>query len=100
MKPFISTLTLVLGTAFATAALADGDVCMATGEMKAALIDWYGEAPVAEPSDAKEQLWVSQETGTWTLLKNFSDGNSCVLAQGDDWMTGTGQDQFLAQLQD
>jgi hypothetical protein len=100
MKLFISTMTLVLGTTFATTAMADGNVCMSAGEMKAALTDWYGEKPVAAPTEAKEQMWVSQETGTWTMIKSFSDGNACVLAQGDDWMTGADQDQILAQLQD
>lgn len=100
MKPFISTLTFVLGTACATSAMAQGNVCMAAGEMKAALTDWYGEKPVSPPSETKEQLWVSQETGTWTLIKSFSDGHACVLSQGKDWMTGADQDQLLAELRD
>ncbi|GLQ28341.1 S-adenosyl-L-homocysteine hydrolase [Sulfitobacter pacificus] len=100
MKLFISTLTLVLGTTIATSAAADEPVCMATGEMKAALTDWYGETPVEPKSDAREQLWVSKETGTWTMIKSFSDGNTCVVAQGDDWMMGTNEDQLLAELRD
>ena len=73
---------------------------MAAGERKAALTDWYGEAPVAAPSETREQLWVSQETGTWTMIKSFSDGNTCVLAQGEDWMADVDQNQLLAALQD
>ncbi|MGC1505512.1 MAG: S-adenosyl-L-homocysteine hydrolase [Sulfitobacter sp.] len=100
MKPFILTLALVLGAPFATSAAAGEPVCMATGEMKAALTDWYGETPVEAKSGEREQLWASKETGTWTMIKSFSDGNTCVVAQGDDWMTGLDQDQLLAALRD
>ena len=100
MKPLIASFALLLGTAsFAPAAKAE-QVCMVADEMKAALIDWYGERPVAEPSQNKEQIWASKETGTWTMIKLLSDGNACVVAQGDDWLAGPGTTEMLAQLRD
>ncbi len=98
MKPLISILTLIAGTSFATMSSADHPVCMSADEMKAALIDWYGEEPVAEPSSDKEQVWASKSTGTWTMIKTYSDGSACVLAKGDDWMSGIEDGQLLAEL--
>ncbi|NNK17356.1 MAG: S-adenosyl-L-homocysteine hydrolase [Sulfitobacter sp.] len=98
MKPLIASFALLLGTAgFAPAATA-GQVCMDADEMKAALIDWYGERPVAEPSENNELIWASKETGSWTMIKTLADGNACVIAQGDDWLAGPDATQMLAQL--
>ena len=66
-------------------------VCMDTDEMRAALIDWYGEMPVTDQVDG-QQYWASAESGTWTLVMERSDGRSCVVAQGDDWQ------QLMAEL--
>lgn len=100
MKPLISTFALTLGaTAFASAATAE-DVCMTMDEMGAALIDWYGEHPISAPSETNEQVWVSQATGTWTMVKTFSDGTACVIAQGEDWNGGLSNREMLAQLAD
>ena len=68
-------------------------------EMKSALIDWYGEEPVPGQRDDNSQLWASDQSGTWTLVKTLADGNACVLAQGDDWMAGLSGDKQLAALQ-
>ena len=99
MKPhfLISAVPLVLSLT-SQAAMAE-QVCMTAGEMKASLIDWYGEKPVSIPSENSEQLWASEETGTWTMIKLLSDGNACVLAQGDEWMAGIGQGEILALLE-
>jgi len=98
MKPLIASFALLLGTAsFAPAANAE-QVCLVADEIKAALIDWYGERPVAAPSENKEQIWVSQETGTWTMIKMLADGNACVIAQGDDWLVNPDATEMLAQL--
>jgi hypothetical protein len=50
-------------------------------------------------TNVNEQLWVSDVSGTWTLVKTLSDGNACVLAQGDDWMGGLDTDQIVAALE-
>ncbi|MEW9920500.1 S-adenosyl-L-homocysteine hydrolase [Marimonas sp. MJW-29] len=99
MKPLISVLALAFALAAAPSAQAQ-EVCMTADEMKAALIDWYGERPISEPTETNEQIWVSQETGTWTMIRMFSDGNACVLAQGDGWMTGRDEAAVIARLSD
>ena len=100
MKPFISTAAIILGLAsFSTAAQAE-QVCMSADEMKAALIDWYGEQPVPGASDKTDEVWASPQTGTWTMFRTFSDGNACVLAQGDDWLMAPTDNELVAQLID
>lgn len=95
MKPLILTMLLTFGLAGAASA---ENVCMAQDEMHAALIDWYGERPVAEPTQANEQVWASERTGTWTMVKSHADGTACVTAQGDDWTPGEDMPPLLAQI--
>ena len=100
MKRIVFSL-LTVGTMMstATAAMAN-DVCMPGAELKASLIDWYGEEPVAAPNKAQQQIWASPRTGTWTKVHFSEDGIACVLAQGDDWLVGTARDALLASLAD
>lgn len=99
MKPVISTIATVLALALPAAAAQAETVCMPASEMQASLIDWYGEQPVTAPSENREQMWASKDSGTWTLVKTLADGNACVLAQGDDWMGGAeGQDLVAALI--
>lgn len=105
MKPVISTLSmaLVLGlsvTAATAQEVSGQEVCMPADEMKASLVDWYGETPVAEPSPEGEQMWASDRSGTWTMVRHLADGNACVLAQGENWMAGGDTPEKLAQLTD
>lgn len=100
MKPLFATAFAAL-TTFAVANTATAqEVCMPTHEMRAALIDWYGEHPVRGQDQGNTQLWVSDASGTWTILKTLSDGNSCVQAQGEDWMAGMSNDRIFAALAD
>jgi len=83
MKRFALAL---LATVCTTAGLASAQpVCMQAVEMEAALIDWYGEAPVEGAWANDQQLWASENTGTWTLMQLRTDGTACVLSQGNNW---------------
>ena len=31
------------------------------------------------------EVWMSEEKGTWTILKTSADGMSCVMATGTNW---------------
>ena len=33
------------------------------------------------------EVWVSEETGTWTILEVYPSGIACVGATGDGWQT-------------
>lgn len=96
MKTALITFATV--AAMATSAAAQ-DVCMSAQEMQSSLIDWYGERPVTGPSNNNSRLWVSDATGSWTLVRTLADGNACVTAQGSDWNAGNNPDEMLAQFQ-
>ena len=99
MKTIIATAIAAL--TFGTMATAqERDVCMPASELKASLIDWYAERPIAGQADLKEQLWVSEQTGTWTVVKFMADGHACVKAQGTSWSADVDNDQLLALAQD
>lgn len=95
---FVPLLTVGTMMSMVTAAMAD-DVCMPSAELRASLIDWYGEEPVAAPNKAQQQIWASPRTGTWTKV-HFSAENACVLAQGDDWLVGAAREALMASLAD
>ena len=95
MKRVFAILTTLIATS--TASFAES-VCMPAPELEAGLIDWYGEAPVEGAEKATAQMWASEKTGTWTLVQYLADGNSCVLAQGDDWAPARTEDLLLAVL--
>ncbi|QUJ76156.1 S-adenosyl-L-homocysteine hydrolase [Sulfitobacter albidus] len=96
MKTLIATALTV--TTLGTAAVAQ-DVCMPAAEMQSSLIDWYGEAPVAGPSQDNTRLWVSDASGTWTLVRTLADGNACVEATGENWSPDRDAEQLLAALE-
>lgn len=96
MKTALMTFAAV--AALATSAAAQ-DVCMSAAEMQSSLIDWYGERPVTGPSEDNTRLWVSDATGSWTLVRTLSDGNACVQAQGGNWNTGIDAQDMLAAIQ-
>lgn len=56
------------------------------------LEDRYGEARqgmgLGGPASIFE-VWVNLETGTWTILKTYTNGVACIFAAGDGWQ-GTG----------
>ncbi len=37
------------------------------------------------------ELWASEATGTWTILKTTPDGQTCAMAVGDNWQDDTGE---------
>ena len=98
MKPSIFTISAAVFMALSPLPAKAEQVCMMAGEMKAALIDGYGERPIAQPTDNKQQLWASAATGSWTMLRFYSDGSACVIAQGDNWTRGVKQTEMLALL--
>ncbi len=36
-------------------------------------------------STAIFEIWASEKTGTWTILKTTPNGLTCVMAVGDGW---------------
>lgn len=95
MKTALTALATLV--AFSTAAAAQ-QVCMSQTEMQSSLIDWYGEEPVSGPMEDNMRLWVSNESGTWTLVRAMADGNACVEAQGRNWSEGMDTQDVMAAI--
>lgn len=100
MKQNGFAVTLATIAAIGAGASHADTVCMPAGEMRAALIDWYGEAPVEGATAEDRQLWASSRTGTWTLSQKSSEGMACVIAQGTHWTGGAAGSALLALLDD
>ena len=79
-----------------------GVACGARDAIIAKLGDKYGEvrrggglsgpgpAPDHDPG-AIYEIWASEATGTWTILKTTPDGLTCVMAVGEGWQDDTGE---------
>lgn len=88
MTRAITAFFLMLATS--GTALAEEPVCMSAGEMRATLIEMYGEYPqpgVIKTSTSVTQLWASATSGTWTLVKYLVDGTACAIDEGSDMET-------------
>lgn len=95
MKTALTTLAAL--AALATTATAD-QICMSTAELQSSLIDWYGESPVAGPTEDNTRLWVSDRTGSWTVVRTMADGTACVEAQGSNWSATMNARDVLATI--
>jgi len=87
MTRTISIVALLLAPA-GIAQAQNQPVCMQASEMKATLIDMYGEYPqpgAVRTDTSVTQLWASPETGTWTMVKYLADGTACAIDDGDDF---------------
>ncbi len=69
-------------------------VCGARDSVVAALGEKYGEirrgGGLAGPT-AIFEIWASEATGTWTILKISPDGMTCIMAAGDVWQDDAGK---------
>ena len=96
MKTAFTALTAAI---LMTTSAAAQDVCMSTADMQSSLIDWYGEKPVSEISEDNTRLWVSDATGSWTLVRTTSSGTACVEAQGRNWSADMDAEDVHASIQ-
>ena len=74
----------------------DAQAQVACGERDAVIAklgDKYGEVRRGgglTGSTAIFEVWASESTGTWTILKTTPDGLSCVMAVGEGWQDDMG----------
>ncbi|PZQ51719.1 MAG: hypothetical protein DI556_04985 [Rhodovulum sulfidophilum] len=67
----------------------DAPPCAARSEVVARLAADFGETPRGLGLAGKArliELFASEATGTWTLLRTEADGTTCLLAAGRDWL--------------
>ncbi len=88
-KRILTTLVLILG--MAAIGPLDAQAQMACGtrdSVVAKLGEKYGEVRRGgglTGSTAIYEVWVSEKTRTWTILKTTPNGLTCVMAVGTDW---------------
>lgn len=69
-------------------AAAQGTPCGSWAEIRAHLLDRFGERLAGTgltPSGQLLAILVNPETGTWTALALQPDGSACGLTAGTDW---------------
>jgi hypothetical protein len=66
----------------------EGAVCLPRAEAVAKLTDRFGERRRAVGlvgEQAVMELYVSDASGTWTVLATLPDGQACLIASGGDF---------------
>ncbi|MDH3668314.1 MAG: hypothetical protein OEN23_15410 [Paracoccaceae bacterium] len=95
LKRFLSISALAVGVVTLTSIGADAQVaCGQRDAVVAKLGEKYGEVRRGgglTGSTAIFEVWASDATGTWTILKTTPDGLSCVMAVGDGWHDDGGE---------
>ena len=94
-KRILTTSALILGMAAAGAPEAQAQMACGTRDsVVAKLGDKYGEVRrgggLAGPT-AIFEIWASEATGTWTILKTTPNGLTCIMAVGDGWHDDPGE---------
>ncbi len=94
-KRIRTTLVLILGMAAIGPLDAQADMaCGMRDSVVAKLGDKYGEVRrgggLAGPT-AIFEIWASEATGSWTILKTTPNGLACVMAVGDGWHDDAGE---------
>lgn len=93
-KRILFAIALALGVATLTApAQSQSMACGLRADIVASLGGKFGETRhgggLAGPS-AIFELFASETTGTWTILRTGSNGMSCVMAVGNGWQSDMG----------
>ncbi|MEM8825260.1 MAG: hypothetical protein AAGF30_16760 [Pseudomonadota bacterium] len=84
-------VSIVLAVLFATPALAQTPNCGPRPAVVEALSGSYAETFSGggiQNDEAVFEVWVSPETGTWTILRTNAAGISCIMAAGTGWFSG------------
>ena len=88
LQDLIRALAICLALATPAGAQAN---CADRGKVIARLQSKYGETFKGgglQNAQSVFEVWASDETGTWTILKSGTDGVSCVMASGTNWVPG------------
>ena len=94
-KRILTTSVLILGVIAAGPPDAQAQMACGTRDsIVAKLGDKYGEVRrgggLAGPT-AIFEIWASDVTGSWTILKTTPDGLTCVMAVGEGWHDEAGE---------
>lgn len=63
-------------------------LCAPKQEMRQKLTQQFASTQIAAGIRDREsvmEVWSSVSTGDWTMVVTYTDGNSCIVAMGQDW---------------
>lgn len=81
---------LAMAAATVAAPVSAQGICSPRGALVDQLIAKYGESPQGSGLNGTTrmlEIWASSDTGTWTILLTDTNGTSCIVAAGKDWLT-------------
>ncbi len=89
MKMRVLTLvtSLLVLPQLASANLSDV-VCDDTARLENQLTNVVGaerRAQGVRDPDALIEIWIVPRNGDWTMVQNYANGTSCILAMGENW---------------
>ena len=85
----ITTLSLALALTTLTTGIATAAACGERTRIVAILELSHGEALAGRGIQSDENLyeiWMSKDSGSWTILRTDANGTSCVMAAGTHWL--------------
>jgi hypothetical protein len=91
---FLNTIIFILGLAVIAPTVATAQVaCGSRDAVVAKLGEKYGEVRrgggLSSPTEVFE-IWASEATGSWTILRTTPNGLSCIMAVGNGWQDDAG----------
>ncbi len=94
-RRILITSVLILGMAAVGPPDAQSQMACGTRDsVVAKLGEKYGEVRRGgglTGSTAIFEIWASEATRTWTILKTTPNGMTCIMAVGDDWQDDAGE---------
>lgn len=83
-----AALAAILGF---TAGAASAQACSDRTKLVERLAAKYGEVFSGgglRDSSTVFEIWMSEDTGTWTILVTQANGTACIMASGTNWRDG------------
>ncbi len=65
-------------------------ICAPTEQMTQRLTRQFGETRTAmgiRGPDQIMEIWTREDGQSWTMVITYAEGNSCIVAMGETWMT-------------
>lgn len=93
-KATLTATAVILGLTAIPPPVAAQTICMKRDVLVSQLKQQYGELRRGTglgSAQALIEIWVSADTGSWTILMTRPNGTSCIMAAGDAWQDGIEQ---------
>lgn len=93
-KAILTASAVILGITAMPPPVQAQTICMKRDALVSQLNRQYGELRRATglgSAQALIEVWVSYDTGSWTILLTRPNGTSCIMAAGDAWQDGIEQ---------